>query len=57
MSYLDKMEELVSWFFLFFNLPDSFLGYNFKQKALEYLRENPSKCYWAYIQAQKILLK
>jgi hypothetical protein len=56
-TYLAAMEELVDWFFRFFNLPESFLGYNFKQKALEYLSANPVKCYLAYNEAQKILLR
>ena len=55
MSYLDKMEELVSWFFRFFNLPESFLGFNMKQTALDYLRKNPVKCYLAYVEALRIL--
>jgi len=57
MSYkLQQMEELVSWFFRFFNLPESFLGFNLKQTALNYLRDNPTRCYLAYVEAQRILL-
>jgi hypothetical protein len=50
------MEELVNWFFRFFNLPESLLGFNIKRAALEYIRRNPAKCYIAYAEAQKILL-
>jgi hypothetical protein len=50
------MEELVSWFFRFFNLPESFLGFNLKRTAIDYLRNNPTKCYLAYVEAQKILI-
>jgi hypothetical protein len=51
------MEELVSWFFRFFNLPESFLGFNLKKTAVDYLRNNPTRCYLAYVEAQKILLR
>jgi hypothetical protein len=56
-AYLAAMEELVDWFFRFFNLPESFLGFKLKQTALDYLRQNPVKCYLAYNEAQKILLR